>query len=68
MNDDPTLAQQPKSGDGGQKQPVKTVTADDRPLGEQVMELQKQVAELRTRLNGMQTPRIVAAGTATFQR
>lgn len=47
--------------------PAKAPPTDVAALAEQVKELQKQVADLRTRVGETQEPRIVAAGTATFK-
>src|ERR1700677_4347400 len=55
--------------------PQSTASAPDKkasPAAEstadQVKDLQKQVAELRTEFASLQRPRIVAAGTATWKR
>lgn len=52
---------------GDQKDSKKTASAEVDALAVQVKELQKQVAELQARAGALPTPRIVAAGTATFQ-
>ena len=49
---------------GGNQADSKTLPADAQ--AQQLKELQKQVADLQTRVSQMQSPRIVAAGTATF--
>jgi len=49
-----------------EKAPAKPPQADVGTTAEQIKELQKQVAELQTRLGELQKPRIIAAGTATF--
>jgi hypothetical protein len=54
----------PDSGD--KTDSAKLPPADANTLAAQVKELQKLVAELQTRVSELQKPRIVAAGTATF--
>jgi hypothetical protein len=50
---------------GGNQADSKTLPADAQ--AQQLKELQKQVADLQTRVSQMQSPRIVAAGTATIK-
>ena len=52
---------------GGKADPAKVVPADVDIQAQQIKELQKQVADLQARVGRMQTPRIVAAGTATIK-
>jgi hypothetical protein len=53
--------------DGGSKaDPAKALPAVVEAQGQQLKELQKQVADLQAQVSRMQTPRIVAAGTATI--
>jgi hypothetical protein len=49
-------------------QPAANSGGDKDAQAEQIKELQKQVAELQTQVNGLKSPRIVAAGTVTLQK
>lgn len=51
---------------GNEVDSAKPQPTDVAALAKQLQELQKQVADLQARLSQMQTPRIIAAGTATF--
>ena len=51
---------------GSQADSTKPLQAAVDAQARQLKELQKQVADLQARMGQMQTPRIVAAGTATF--
>jgi uncharacterized protein (TIGR03000 family) len=59
-----TISHVAAAPEGKAEDPARTPPAGVATLAAQVAELQKQVAELR----GLQTPRIVAAGTATYRR
>src|SRR6185295_15274082 len=67
MDDLAAAAQSPNSDAGNQKGPDKTPPTDVEALAGQVKELQKQLAALQARVHDTQTPRIIAAGTATFE-
>jgi len=62
-----TSAPPPKSDAATQQAQAKAPPADVETLAGQVKELQKQVAALQARTNGQMPPRIIAAGTATFE-
>jgi len=63
--DDVSMAAQPSQTDAdNQKAQAKTPPTDVEALAGQVKELQKQLAALQARTS--ETPRIIAAGTATF--
>jgi len=64
---DATSALHVKTTSENQKDTPKPLAADDGSLAAQVKELQTQVADLKARVGEMQSPRIVAAGTATFK-
>ncbi len=51
---------------GNQADSTKALQVAVDAQAQQLKELQKQVADLQARVSQMQTPRIVAAGTATF--
>jgi hypothetical protein len=51
-----------------QKDSPKTPSTDIESLAAQVKELQKQLVALQAKVNETPTPRIMAAGTATFER
>ena len=52
---------------GNQADSVKALQIAVDTQAQQLKELQKQVADLQARVSQMQTPRIVAAGTATIK-
>jgi hypothetical protein len=63
---DATSAPQSKADAENQKDSAKSLPGDVGALAGQVKELQNQVAKFQGQVSDMQTPRIVAAGTATF--
>ena len=52
---------------GSKADPAKAMPADGDVQSQQIKELQKQVADLQARMRQMQTPRIIAAGTAAIK-
>jgi TolA-binding protein len=61
-----TSAPELNSNPDNEKDSAKPPSPDVAPPAGQIKDLQKQVAELQTRVNELQKPRIIAAGTATF--
>ncbi|HWY87328.1 MAG TPA: hypothetical protein VNX28_11415 [Gemmataceae bacterium] len=67
LDDVATSAPPPLSLADNQKDPAKDPPTDVEALAGQVKELQKQLAALQARVDETQSPRIIAAGTATFE-